>query len=83
MYQRDRGPCWSISIKSEEAFEIASIRSYNIPNAGVGLVGLLVEALVIRHPVLCVDQTRAGMRQPRCKVDYIFVVPGGCHCGHR
>jgi hypothetical protein len=31
--------------------------SYNLPQAGVGLVGLLIKALVLRHLVGSVDET--------------------------
>ncbi len=57
MYQRLRAFC-ELSVPLSGS--IGTIRSYNHPEASVSLVCLLVEALVLRHIVLGVDQAVAG-----------------------
>lgn len=56
MNKRLREPCRRISKPVADKCN-PSIRPYNHPNAGMSFVGLLVEALVLRHLVFRVDHT--------------------------
>lgn len=77
MYQLLRGFCRCVSIARASR---SLIRAYNLPQAGVSLVRSLVEALVLRHPVLGVDHTMAR-RQSRFSPSYAH--PLGKSCGTR
>lgn len=56
MYQRLRGPYYRVSIQLG-VVKRKTLPSYNLPETGVCLVGLLIKTLVLGHPVLGVDHT--------------------------
>lgn len=54
MYQRARGPC--CCALAEVFGNSIGVRSYNLPQTGVGLIGSLVGALPLGNGVLSVDE---------------------------
>jgi hypothetical protein len=59
MYHLLRGPYTGLAIPYPAIDEVRS--TYDLPEASVSLVSLLIEALVLRHPVFGVDQAAMSL----------------------